>query len=132
MSEHQGPSALDPARPVAAANRSGSATLLPPAALTRRQVQAGGVVGAIGPLVRAIHGWISTYFAGVMLALIVLAIGLTAVQHGVTLMGEQVKNALVLGAIYALVAIGYTMVYGIIELINFAHGDVFALSGFYA
>ena len=47
-------------------------------------------------------------------------------------MGQQIKNALVLGAIYALVAIGYTMVYGIIELINFAHGDVFTLSGFYA
>ncbi len=47
-------------------------------------------------------------------------------------MGEQIRNAMVLGAIYALVAIGYTMVYGIIELINFAHGDVFTLSGFYA
>jgi branched-chain amino acid transport system permease protein len=47
-------------------------------------------------------------------------------------MGQQIRNALVLGAIYALVAIGYTMVYGIIELINFAHGDVFTLSGFYA
>ena len=47
-------------------------------------------------------------------------------------MGQQINNALVLGAIYALVAIGYTMVYGIIELINFAHGDVFTVSGFYA
>ena len=36
------------------------------------------------------------------------------------------------GAIYALVAIGYTMVYGIIELINFAHGDVFTLGAFFA
>jgi branched-chain amino acid transport system permease protein len=34
------------------------------------------------------------------------------------------------GAIYALVALGYTMVYGIIELINFAHGDLFTLGGF--
>src|SRR5438874_7134158 len=34
------------------------------------------------------------------------------------------------GAIYALVALGYTMVYGIIELINFAHGDVFTLSAY--
>src|SRR5205085_6926432 len=33
------------------------------------------------------------------------------------------------GAIYALTALGYTMVYGIIELINFAHGDVFTLGG---
>ena len=35
-----------------------------------------------------------------------------------------------LGAIYALVALGYTMVYGIIELINFAHGDVFMVGTF--
>jgi len=43
---------------------------------------------------------------------------------------EQFINALTLGAIYALVAIGYTMVYGIIELINFAHGDVFMVGTF--
>jgi branched-chain amino acid transport system permease protein len=43
---------------------------------------------------------------------------------------EQFVNALTLGAIYALVAIGYTMVYGIIELINFAHGDVFMVGTF--
>jgi branched-chain amino acid transport system permease protein len=36
------------------------------------------------------------------------------------------------GAIYALIALGYTMVYGIVELINFAHGDVFTLGGFFA
>lgn len=40
-------------------------------------------------------------------------------------------NALTLGAIYALIAVGYTMVYGIIQLINFAHGEVFML-GTYA
>ena len=39
--------------------------------------------------------------------------------------GAQIMNGLQIGAIYALIAIGYTMVYGIIELINFAHGDVF-------
>src|SRR5690242_10035117 len=38
---------------------------------------------------------------------------------------EQFINALTTGALYALIALGYTMVYGIIELINFAHGDVF-------
>ncbi|MHB8744608.1 MAG: branched-chain amino acid ABC transporter permease, partial [Sulfuricaulis sp.] len=37
---------------------------------------------------------------------------------------QQLINGLVLGSIYALVALGYTMVYGILELINFAHGDV--------
>jgi branched-chain amino acid transport system permease protein len=47
------------------------------------------------------------------------------------LMGpEQFVNALTLGAIYALIAIGYTMVYGIIELINFAHGDIFMVGTF--
>ena len=37
---------------------------------------------------------------------------------------QQVINGLVLGSMYALVALGYTMVYGIINLINFAHGEV--------
>ena len=44
----------------------------------------------------------------------------------------QFVNALTLGAIYALIAIGYTLVYGIIELINFAHGDVFMVGTFVA
>ena len=42
----------------------------------------------------------------------------------------QFLNAITLGAVYALIALGYTMVYGIIELINFAHGDVFMVSTF--
>jgi len=37
---------------------------------------------------------------------------------------QQLINGLVLGSVYALVALGYTMVYGILELINFAHGEV--------
>jgi len=45
---------------------------------------------------------------------------------------DQFVNAMTLGAIYALVALGYTMVYGIIELINFAHGDVFMVGSFIA
>jgi branched-chain amino acid transport system permease protein len=45
---------------------------------------------------------------------------------------QQTVNALSIGAIYALVALGYTMVYGIIELINFAHGDIFMLGAFLA
>ena len=38
-------------------------------------------------------------------------------------------NALTLGSLYALIAIGYTMVYGILRLINFAHGDIFMVAG---
>ena len=37
---------------------------------------------------------------------------------------QQLVNGLTLGAVYAIVALGYTMVYGIIQLINFAHGEV--------
>ena len=39
-------------------------------------------------------------------------------------------NGIVLGAMYGLIAVGYTMVYGIIQLINFAHGEIFMLGGF--
>ena len=45
---------------------------------------------------------------------------------------QQVINGLNAGSIYALVAIGYTMVYGILRLINFAHGDVFMIGGYLA
>jgi branched-chain amino acid transport system permease protein len=37
---------------------------------------------------------------------------------------QQLFNGLVLGSMYALIALGYTMVYGVLNLINFAHGDV--------
>ncbi|HEV7680140.1 MAG TPA: branched-chain amino acid ABC transporter permease [Candidatus Dormibacteraeota bacterium] len=50
-------------------------------------------------------------------------------SKGVAQAGAQVVNGLQIGAIYALIAVGYTMVYGIIELINFAHGDVFTFGG---
>ena len=43
---------------------------------------------------------------------------------------QQVINGLALGSIYGLIAIGYTMVFGIIGMVNFAHGDVFMLSAF--
>jgi branched-chain amino acid transport system permease protein len=48
---------------------------------------------------------------------------------------QQLINGISLGSIYALIALGYTMVYGIVKLINFAHGDVFmvgAFVGFYS
>src|SRR5581483_10314220 len=48
---------------------------------------------------------------------------------------QNLLNGVAVGAIYALIALGYTMVYGILKLINFAHGDIFMLgsfTGFYA
>ena len=44
---------------------------------------------------------------------------------------QQLVNGISLGSIYALIALGYTMVYGIIKLINFAHGDVFMVGCVY-
>jgi branched-chain amino acid transport system permease protein len=43
---------------------------------------------------------------------------------------QQIVNGLTIGAFYALIALGYTMVYGILRLINFAHGDIFMLGSY--
>jgi branched-chain amino acid transport system permease protein len=45
---------------------------------------------------------------------------------------QQLVNGLTIGGIYALIAVGYTMVYGVIQLINFAHGEVYMLGAFFA
>lgn len=49
-----------------------------------------------------------------------------------TLFLQQLLNGLSLGAIYALIALGYTMVYGTLQLINFAHGEVYMMGAFAA
>jgi len=45
---------------------------------------------------------------------------------------QQLVNGITWGSVYALIALGYTMVYGILRLINFAHGDIFMLGAFFA
>src|SRR5688572_14278186 len=47
-------------------------------------------------------------------------------------LANNLKDGLSNGAIWALIALGYTLVYGIIELINFAHGDLFMIGSFVA
>ena len=44
---------------------------------------------------------------------------------------QQLVNGVTLGIVYALIALGYTMVYGILRLINFAHGDIYMLGAFF-
>src|SRR5512142_916553 len=44
---------------------------------------------------------------------------------------QQLVNGITWGSVYALIALGYTMVYGILRLINFAHGDVYMLGAFF-
>ncbi|HDZ90374.1 MAG TPA: branched-chain amino acid ABC transporter permease, partial [Deltaproteobacteria bacterium] len=45
---------------------------------------------------------------------------------------QQLVNGITLGGVYALIAVGYTMVYGVIQLINFAHGEIYMLGAFLA
>ena len=47
-----------------------------------------------------------------------------------SMFAQQLINGLALGAVYALIALGYTMVYGILQLINFAHGEVYMLGAY--
>jgi branched-chain amino acid transport system permease protein len=67
-----------------------------------------------------------------LMALALLAIWKLVISFiaGPTIFVQQVVNGLQLGFVYALIALGYTMVYGIVRLINFAHGDVFMVGAF--
>ncbi|UCG39734.1 MAG: branched-chain amino acid ABC transporter permease [bacterium] len=48
------------------------------------------------------------------------------------MLGQQLVNGITLGSVYALIAVGYTMVYGVIQLINFAHGEVYMMGAMLA
>ena len=67
---------------------------------------------------------------GVVVLGFVLLLGIQIVEKGLSYFIQILAFAVSNGAITALIAIGYTMVYGIIELINFAHGDVFTFGSF--
>ncbi|HYL06996.1 MAG TPA: branched-chain amino acid ABC transporter permease [Candidatus Udaeobacter sp.] len=70
---------------------------------------------------------------GLLVVAIVLVAALQRIyQGGMSFFLGELGFGLAEGAIFALVALGYTMVYGIIELINFAHGDVFTLGAFFS
>jgi branched-subunit amino acid ABC-type transport system permease component len=53
-------------------------------------------------------------------------------RAGMEVFIQQLINGITLGSIYGLIAIGYTMVFGILGMVNFAHGDVFMVSAFIA
>jgi branched-chain amino acid transport system permease protein len=87
----------------------------------------GGVGSAVGTFLRRY---------GLIIVLLVLPIryGIQDLQNdgNLTHLATNIKDGISNGAIWALVALGYTLVYGIIELINFAHGDVFMIGSFIA
>jgi len=66
----------------------------------------------------------------ILLGLLVLYVLGRALFANPSVFIQQVLNGLQLGFIYALIALGYTMIYGIVKLINFAHGDVFMIGSF--
>jgi len=73
--------------------------------------------------------WPGRLFLGLLLALVVWKL-VDAFMAGPSVFVQQLINGLQLGFVYALIALGYTMVYGIVRLINFAHGDVFMVGAF--
>jgi branched-chain amino acid transport system permease protein len=81
-----------------------------------------------------IGSFLSRYGLIIVLILLPLRYGIQDLQNdgNLTHLATNVKDGLSNGAIWALVALGYTLVYGIIELINFAHGDVFMIGSFIA
>jgi branched-chain amino acid transport system permease protein len=80
----------------------------------------------------ALQSFASRYGLIIVLAALPVAFAVSDLLggHGLTHIFQNLKDGVSNGAIWALVAIGYTLVYGIIELINFAHGDVFMIGSF--
>jgi branched-chain amino acid transport system permease protein len=84
---------------------------------------------------QAVREFISKYGLIVVLLIMPVAFGvhdLTSGEGDLSRLGNNLVDGLSNGAIWALVAIGYTLVYGIVELINFAHGEVFMIGSFVA
>jgi branched-chain amino acid transport system permease protein len=86
------------------------------------------------PTTRAVQAqnigrWVTGGLIGLLLLLVLVRILIQAAQDP-TLLAQQLITGISKGAILAIIALGYTLVYGIIELINFAHGDVFMLGAF--
>ena len=86
------------------------------------------------PPLRAVRTFLGRYGLVLVLLILPVAFGIKDLQSegDLSRLGNNLVDGLSNGAIWALVAIGYTLVYGIIELINFAHGDVFMLGSFVA
>ena len=106
-----------------------SLTVAPPAAKAllirvRRIVGRWGLVAALAalPVYYGVHDLVSGYPG--------FAHGHATTTHDFSYLGGTLVQGISNGSIWVLIAIGYTLVYGIIELINFAHGDVFMIGSF--
>jgi len=98
----------------------------------------GDGMGTIGEAVRRRRSALRSGLTGrfldlgliVVVAAFLILLATRVLEHGPSFFLQILTFAIANGGIYALIALGYTMVYGIIELINFAHGDVFAFGAF--
>jgi branched-chain amino acid transport system permease protein len=82
--------------------------------------------------VTPVRGFLARYGLVIVLLVLPVVYGIQDLQQegDLSRLGNNLMDGLSNGAIWSLVAIGYTLVYGIIELINFAHGDVFMIGSF--
>src|SRR3954452_253283 len=82
----------------------------------------------------AVRRFVSLYGLIIVLLILPVVYGIQDLQQDGNLvrLGQNFKDGLSNGAIWASIALGYTLVYGIIELINFAHGDLFMLGSLIA
>jgi branched-chain amino acid transport system permease protein len=98
-----------------------------PLAAVRRYLGRWGLIAALAalPVYYGVHDLVYGYQVGI-------TAGHPVIHHDLSQLGFNFAVGLSNGAIWALIAIGYTLVYGIIELINFAHGDVFMIGSFTA
>ncbi|HJY74256.1 MAG TPA: hypothetical protein VJ347_20970, partial [Streptosporangiaceae bacterium] len=96
-------------------------------AAVRRYAGQWGLIAALAalPVYYGVNDLVNGYQATVVA-------GHPVIHHDLSKLGFNFAEGLSNGAIWALIAIGYTLVYGIIELINFAHGDVFMIGSFTA
>lgn len=74
--------------------------------------------------------WIGKAFLLLIAVAALFLLIINPIRENALLFVQQVVNGFQLGFVYALIALGYTMVYGIVRLINFAHGDVFMVGAF--
>ena len=95
---------------------------------------AAGLPAATPAPIRAVRGFLSKYGLIGVLLIMPVAFGIhdLRTEGDLSRLGNNLLDGVSNGSIWALVAIGYTLVYGIIELINFAHGEVFMIGSFVA
>src|SRR5687767_5879354 len=97
-------------------------------------MEAASIPQAPPPPQRTVADVIRDNILWILFAAVLVLIGISdfSKHDDITPLANNIKDGLSVGTIWALIALGYTLVYGIIELINFAHGEVFMIGSFVA